>query len=474
MTLKRPATLRFLSSLAMTLTLGLTLSCGAGDEGSELMEKPLPIPSPVDPLRELVFVHSSIVEDQAYVSNQDQASGRAGRWSFRYLIEEMTPAGMDPSDFVKTWLNDYKAREVNGFPLTQRPKVDSFIQNWPKRPDGKLDLRRSPFKLRAIVNRLDVVKSESDVGEGRFVFAALDPSGQPLPFTIIFEYNLPALRPGKSAQENRQLWAERFHALAWTEQQVKKMRIPAPRPLGAQFNAQLAELTDLFARRGANPRGVNGSALSQLRSNEIALGEPWSLREFRLQSSGALRIAPTAQTPHGIFNNRHPNPADGSAFTSRSGELLSFLAGNIERVNNLEHAIPNQMLAAESLENFRDTEWLKDFRSGAALPITGQRGMDELLRRNFALSTCNGCHNAEVEQLAGFYHISPFDGEGKTSEGVERLSPFMLNEDLPRRVAFMQHLLCGGECSATDDIIISPIGSSKFKNAKKPLKRRPH
>lgn len=474
MTQKNFAPLRFLRPIASSLALALLLSCGAEPADSKLQDQELPEASAVDPYRELVLVHASIVEDQAYVSNQDQANGRPGRWSFRYLMEEMAPRGTDPADFVLTWLQDYKATQLNGFPLTRRPKIDAFIQNWPKRSDGKLDLRRAPFKLRAIVNRIDVSKNENDLGEGRFVFAALDPSGKPLPFTVIFEYNLPILFKNFGPAENRRLWAARFHAMAWDQVEVNGRWEQVQRPYGARFNAELAATTDLFAKRGANPEGVNGSSLSQLRSNEIALGEPWSLREFRLQANGSLRMAPTAQTPHATFNNRHPNPNDGSAFASRAGELLNFLSSNVDRVKNLEHTIPPSMLAAESLENFANTEWLKDPQSGAPLPITGERSTDEQVRKGFALSTCNGCHNAEVEQIAGFYHISPFDEPTRTREGLERLSPFLRNEDIPRRAAFVQHLLCGGECAVPAEAISNPVQAKKFKKAQRPLKRRPH
>jgi len=63
---------------------------------------------------------------------------------------------------------------------------------------------------------------------------------------------------------------------------------------------------------------------------------------------------------------------------------------------NEEHSIPATMLAGESLENFALTFWLKDSATGNTIPITGNVGSDEAIRKTFAVNTCNGCHNAEV------------------------------------------------------------------------------
>src|SRR4029453_7918521 len=59
---------------------------------------------------------------------------------------------------------------------------------------------------------------------------------------------------------------------------------------------------------GSNPLKPNGSALNQLRTNEIALASPWELREFTLQPASSndtvapLREATVKQTPANVFN----------------------------------------------------------------------------------------------------------------------------------------------------------------------------
>ena len=47
-----------------------------------------------------------------------------------------------------------------------------ILDNWPRTPDGKLDLAQPPLRLQAIVNRFDLRNlAAGDAGEGRFVFA---------------------------------------------------------------------------------------------------------------------------------------------------------------------------------------------------------------------------------------------------------------------------------------------------------------
>src|SRR5690606_792741 len=107
----------------------------------------------------------------------------------------------------------------------------------------RLDLSKAPFRLLAIVNRIDLRSDGGGyggggviggpiraadapgamiapdamiapapmpvhAGEGRFVFGVLDPQGRPLPFTVIFEYELPASDPREVLG-----WARSWHAL---------------------------------------------------------------------------------------------------------------------------------------------------------------------------------------------------------------------------------------------------------------------
>jgi hypothetical protein len=88
--------------------------------------------------------------------------------------------------------------------------MQSLVLNpWPRTADGKLDLRRAPLRLLAIVNRIDSRNlAQGHAGEGRFVFGVIGPQGFPEQFTVIFEFRLPAQTPQDVLD-----WASRWHAL---------------------------------------------------------------------------------------------------------------------------------------------------------------------------------------------------------------------------------------------------------------------
>ena len=130
-----------------------------------------------------------------------------------------------------------------------------MLDFWPRNVDGRIDIRRSPLRLLAIVNRFDLRNlDQGHAGEGRFVFGVLGPFGQPLEFTVILEYMLPATTEAEVLE-----WAQGFHALS---------SHPFP---SEEYNAALQALTERFTGRGAGPGRPNGSALLTLRTNEIAL-----------------------------------------------------------------------------------------------------------------------------------------------------------------------------------------------------------
>ncbi|AUX48878.1 uncharacterized protein SOCE26_104210 [Sorangium cellulosum] len=368
----------------------------------------------VDPYKEIAIVDPSVTED-ARASN---ATG--GPWSFRYLIEQMTPSGVDPADFVAEWLEGFQPLTINGYPTTPRG-LPPLLDLWPTRPDGKLDLAQAPFQLLGIFNRTDLHASGS--GEARFVFGII-PRNRPVAgMTVIFEYRLPT----NALVTDRLNWITRFHALGQY-------------PFGAQYNEELQEITDLFTQRGAERSTMgnpNASALGQLRTSETLLGgAPWSWREFHLvpEPTGYqafLRLALAAQTPDQQLNG--------------DAALESFLLAN--RTGIIAGVTP------------LDAQFLGGEAEGSIVPSATKwvfPGADEPLRHAFAGQTCNGCHNAETEQLATFYHVAPFAVPGPDGTGV--LSNFVKQVEIPRRVSFMQNrLTCAplaGNCSPGSESVV--------------------
>jgi hypothetical protein len=232
-----------------------------------------------------------------------------GAWTFGGLMPGLfgtiNPAIL--STEVTRWLKEWTFNKVvNGELVPARPAVQAQVINpWLAASGGvQLDMRRAPFRLLAIVSRLDLRgNAPFTAGEGRFVFNLLNPAGNPTEYLLILEYGLDA-----KDCTGIMRWANIWHGLGTTA-------------FGPTFNAQLQKVTDLFTTIGASPGKPNGSAINQVRSDEIFLAAPWELREFTLQPSttgppAQLLMSTVAQTPE----NAHQNTAllANFATTSRS------------------------------------------------------------------------------------------------------------------------------------------------------------
>jgi hypothetical protein len=369
----------------------------------------------VKPSRELFVTDLSIVEDPIRTSFDGPAGDpRTGAWAFGHLIEQAAPTDARGPAFVEdlfgSWLVD---QTVNDFTVAARPNIESFLlREWPRRSDGHIDLARAPLRLLAIVNRIDLRSLASGhAGQGRFVFGVLDAAGLANPFTLILEYRIPA-----SSKEDVLAWARAWHELG---------ELPFP---SEAFNARLQAITDRFTSRGAEPHGVNGSALSTVRTDEIALAAPWELRQFSLsRTDGLLHLAPVDVTPD-IGYLGSPILAD---FVSRNERAI--LAGTF--------VVP---LRFEG----------QPFRGGSAPnllePWTAPGIQSPEARRAFSLGTCSGCHSIP-ETGTEFVHVRPRD-VGNTAvlsaflSGAAVSDPvdgeFRTFNDLQRRKADLERLAC--------------------------------
>lgn len=352
---------------------------------------------------------SVLITDPTVVGSDLASNASNGPFSFRHMIEEMAPPDADPADFVLDWIGQFSdVTELNGFPVSQRDTT-AWIDGWPKDEAGRLDLAQAPFELFAIVNRTDLHANAP--GELRFVYGlVLGEFEQSM--TVIFEYALPTRDMNTGANLNRKSWVNKFQALGSLG-------------FGPAYNAQLQALTDLVTRRGASPSRPQGSAIGQVRSNEIVLGSPWQMREFHLSDAGALRLVGPGMTPADTHMQQD---------TPEHLELAAYINANAVSIRGGFDEVPGSMLGGESNE---EGAW------AFSVPV------DEPARVSFAGKTCNGCHSIETSglQLGGFYHIAP--GVDPGSDGTGRLSPFVKTLEIPRRTAFMQNqLTCTGAACA--------------------------
>ncbi|HXG48768.1 MAG TPA: hypothetical protein VNO52_14175, partial [Methylomirabilota bacterium] len=372
----------------------------------------LPPMLPIDPAKSLMITDLSVVEDPLRTFDPCTGAGTPmGAWTFGRLMRDManTPVtGIPAEEFVRRWLRSWETDQVINFDTVTNRQFDirnDIIIPWENAsggPGAPLDLAKAPFRLLAIVNRVDLrgnsfyggsssnrCEPACEAGEARFVFCAvrLGTNGtnyatgalggqcDPLPFTVIFEYCVP--KHGCTAIRN---WGWQWANLSLI-------------PFGPAYNAALQAITDQFATANADPsRLPNRSALNQLRSNEIlngALG--WDLREWRLMccdsDAGHLKEVTVKQTPD-FDHNLQPIVRD-------------YINANTPAILLEQHTVPLQFQRQPFLAGDAPTPF--GFFFNAAGILNGEA------RFRFSLNTCNGCHGGET--MTGFppffTHVAP-------------------------------------------------------------------
>ncbi|MFY2558437.1 Ig-like domain-containing protein [Corallococcus terminator] len=389
----------------------------------------------VTPNRELLITDLSVVEDPVRTTGN-------GVWTFGTLMRRMN-GGQNPSELVRNWLKTWEQDqfiEASFVPARTRIRPD-VLGPWESRsggPNAPLDFNTAPFRLLAIVNRIDLRSEGTHSGEGRFIFGVTTPSGQPMPFTVILEYMLPGDGP-----EDIQRWARDWHELGTLS-------------LGTTaYNTKLQALTDRFTQSFVAPGHFMGSAIHQVRTNENVLDPLWELREFHFGPTG-LAPAPVALTP----------------------EL--FHAGTPLVTNYVQQNLVPLMSGTHDVPAFFEGQ---PFLAGSALTpfffFWNAPGADPEARHRFSLNTCNGCHAGETQTT--FLHVFP-----RSAGSASAPSPFMTSlaptpdpvspstvrvfNDLGRRDDDLENLVCGAPQSlqamtgSVGEALLAPRSLSSAKN----------
>lgn len=407
------------------------------------------------PVTDVSIPHSLMINDVNVVQDPTRTSqpctrpDATGAWTFGKLMTDManTPAtGVSAEDFVKNWLKSWlSTATVNGDDLPARTQLfnrviqpwvvasgspaGSFtIANWDTRP---LDLARAPFKLTAIVNRLDLRGNSgytvSNAGEGRFVFETLNSSCAPLltpgGFTVIFEYGIPISNCRKLVE----------YAKAWYD--LRTFTLGSP-----EYNAALQAITDVFATTNAAPAKPNGSAINQIRTNEIALSAPWELREFNVDpGTHQLFLTTVKQEPAKKYNAKAVPAGTATDVTI----MADWVNANAADIKSDRHSVPMDVGGVPFLGGKSHTEPF-GFWDAAPGQIT-----DPDARHHFSLNTCSGCHGGETR--TGFLHVgtAPFGAPAPLSgflNGITVTDPVTGTShtfgDLERRKDDLAKLMC--------------------------------
>jgi hypothetical protein len=356
---------------------------------------------------------------EAGVDGAPPSSPSLGVWTFGHLLRELAPTPADAPALAEKlfdhWLTD---QTVNGFTISARPAIQQILLDiWPRTPDGQLDLDRPPLRLQAIVNRTDLRNpAAGSAGEGRFVFA-VNGAGFPQQFTVILEYNLPAATPADAAT-----WASLWHGLS---------SHPFP---SEEYNAALEAITRRFSDRGSSPGSINGSALVNLRTNEIALSNVgrWELREFNLSpTTGFFDEATIKETPDLSFNGTQT--------------FADFVNQNATAIIN---EVPGRNDNTVTTQ-FEGSPFLAGSVFNDLVTWSGPGIQNDDARFHASLNTCNGCHGPEVNTT--FLQITPRSPGSRAT-----LSPFLTGttvtdsagvtrtvNDLQRRRMDFSGIVCG-------------------------------
>lgn len=367
--------------------------------------------------RVLMIVDPSVVQDPARTINPCNGAGTVnGVWTFERLMTEMAnqaATGITPPQFVENWLNHWTVpQNINSDNVPSRAVMTGLINEWRAQSGGvDLDLSIAPFRLLAIVSRLDLATTTGggggygsstgdflDAGEARFIFGLVRPTGwadpgfvAPAPlgggcdaqrFSVIFEYRVP-----KCECEEVRDWAK-----AW----VNLASLPFP---SATYNQALQNLTNQFVPAGSDLTKPNDNALGQLRTNEVALTPDWELREFQLTQNPFTFLNQTT-----VADNARDNANNTVDFTNWvMGPVL-----NAINTGGLGSPIPPVPLffSGAAPTNFlgghATVPSTAFFWNGPGIPNTTNANES---RFRASIASCGGCHAGEP--LTPFVHVDP-------------------------------------------------------------------
>lgn len=433
----------------IAVTTGIKFDISVFDTGVPVALGPCPVMPISTPARweeALVITDLTVVRDKNRTNDvcDPGADNPNGVWTFKHLMEEMAiGSGLSTNDFVVTWLSTWLTNQVvNGDTLPARTQMfQQVIRPWANASGvssslvggnlvlgGPLNLDKAPFRLSAIVNRIDLGETSSgggyfgggmplSAGELRFVFGVQNlNSCSQLPFSVIFEYGVP--REDCAAIKD------------WANQWIRLSDPLLPR-FSSSWRAHLESITENVVLNGAAPAKGNQNAINQIRTNENALNFQWELREFTLSTEDVLTGVDTpadgpllphtvAMTPDDsaynanadiniddwtLFTPMPPSGAPGAVLSEvsmgaffTSGASGNTVVGDCSPSFEVPHLASGVPLRGGNAFVAPVTHWQID----AAAPSDPR---EVCARQQFSVNTCSGCHFADTS--TPFFHVNP-------------------------------------------------------------------
>lgn len=439
-----------------------------------------------DPSRTF-FVHLNDLTTNPTIGNP------TGVWTFGHLVQNIvntTQTGVTTKEFLKKWLDLWMTGQtVNGEWVAPREEAFRHIilpwiskaktlsactastitkYNWKCFWDDCTEanlLKFAPFKLTAIVNRLDLRGNNAykatihDGGETRFIFTLVnqgfvenhndprvDNAGMP-PHSFDPPTRLDGMGP-VGISEDPGLFADWFgmnlifeyNNTFTTRCEMKEfaekwLHLTAYEDFGdAGFLEELEAITETVIESGISTTNCNHSALTTIRTNERILelfdnsGQTineihenwrvmdWEMRQFELETNctssnaGYLKMTPVTNTPALDRNFATFDPTstitigtNGSNFSA----MWNWINPRIASIILERHTIPMTYLAAVSRQTAEHVHYYQIPWPSSNIPANFRA-----LRNKYSLNTCQGCHGGETKTF--FTHVRPL-GYGQSA-----------------------------------------------------------
>lgn len=392
----------------------------------------------INPAMELLITDVAVVDSP-------QAS-YPGIWSWGHLMEQALGKEEAPQK-VAEWLDSWRRGQISNpqdptvkGPAPREEVSERIILNWQKR-DGyapgsrepwKPNLANAPFRLLAIVNRMDLglpiaPKSgsggyygsnstvDSTAGEARLVYCLVDGNDRVAEpgLTLIAEYGLDASKEGRRLD-----WAIAWHALgehkafdgAYLDALATLSRCfidKRPEKTGNPLPPAPEKPPTVLEHLNQDAAG-NSMQLLRLRINDGVTGKVREFREFAVRegnlSPAVLPGAPAAE----FFDEKKPANREltqwleDEAARQRSKQEIEL------RDKVIKERLPIQIALPATLKVSRKEMAVGTFALPALQPEDHWNGWamrDPELRRTVSLNSCCGCHCGDTN--SAFFHVFP-------------------------------------------------------------------
>lgn len=493
----RPVNLVFNGHDGSELTAPITININAFNAGNvtvipTLLFTGLDCFDGIDKPRSLFITDTSIVEDPARTYNVVTSAGNpTGLYTFGNMFKQIaneSVTGITPKQLMKSWVQNWTADvSVNGQIVAERKDVFAYLinpwlnaagysgtvdeSNWSSVWDSANEtalLEKAPFKLTAIVNRIDLRGNSSfdmvmkNTGETRFIFTLESPAtGQPPSqqnqafsgtfhdwkgMNVIFEYgNLPT-----NICDTRAL-AQQWLALSTM-------------PLGSVgYKSALENITKAVINANAAPGKINGSAIDRIRTNERIFYRPgasddaawkasdWEFRQFELDATThRFKQVDLTNTPVNSSNdafsitNDNVGNLNGApnivAVGTDQNNLIDWAFStpfNTKSIMRGNFIMPDMYGGAHLLAaagkvdaewaHYWDLNWTTTTANYPPSPAMSVAQYEQV-RHEISLNTCQGCHAGETKTL--FTQVVPLgygennqywlsSGDGQLGDGTD-------------------------------------------------------